>query len=177
MLSVEKKLSRLNSFYLIALFLAAIIPGYSCSDIPSNTSTLKDSTAHSPKVIRKPGSSFNDTLIISQKSAIFYTADSLQSEKIKTVNEKSIFESLEHDCLFQMMYARKVFNAHWKQITIIENSRARFLLFLKKNKTRTIIDLNAENDICGIFLFDGENEPELADMMNIDTALGFYFNK
>jgi hypothetical protein len=31
--------------------------------------------------------------------------------------------------------------------------------------------------MCGIFLFDGKKEPELADMMNIDTALGFYFEK
>jgi len=132
---------------------------------------------YSGKVISKPSSSFNDTLVIDKKSAVFYSPDSLQMEQIKLANEKNVFESITHDCFFQMRNAKLVLKKYWPQITIIETSRARFLLFVKKNTSRTVVDINSKNDIGGIFLFDMEKEPELIDMMNVETALGFYFKK
>jgi hypothetical protein len=35
--------------------------------------------------------------------------------------------------------------------------------------------LDTKEEMFGILLFDRKKEPELVDMMNIDTALGFYF--
>ena len=126
---------------------------------------------------RKPPSGFDDTLIIHSFSAIFYDPDSLQLEKIKKNTPQNIFESAVHDCFYQMKNARMVVKRYWPQIHIIETNRNRFLLFIKDNKAETCIDLNTKGDMCGIFLFDGKKEPELIDMMNIDTALGFYFEK
>ena len=132
---------------------------------------------NSGKVIPKPPSSFNDTLVIDTKSAVFYSPDSSQMEQIKLANEKNVFESITHDCFYQMRNAKLVIKKYWPQLSIIETSNARFLLFIKKDKSKKIIDLNSKNDIAGIFLFDTEKEPELIDMMNVNTALGFYFNK
>jgi hypothetical protein len=39
-----------------------------------------------------------------------------------------------------------------------------------------VIDLNTQNDPCGIFIFDGHKKAKLADMTNIDSELGFYFS-
>lgn len=125
----------------------------------------------------KPFSSFGDTLIINAPSAVFFKPDSLQLEKIRSVNKKMVFESMTHDCFYQMRNARSVLKKYWPQVRIIETSKARYLLFIKVDKSKTGIDLNFKGDICGIFLFDPEKEPELIDMMNIDTALGFYFKK
>jgi hypothetical protein len=76
-----------------------------------------------------------------------------------------------------MRNARMVLKKYWPKVRIIETSKARYLLFIKADKSKKCIDLNSKNDICGIFLFDNKKDPELIDMMNVDTALEFYFNK
>ncbi len=128
-------------------------------------------------IYKKPPSSFSDTLLIQGRAAVFYNPDSLQREKIKETTRKNDFESDEHDCFYLTRNARTELKKYWPQIHIIKTSAKRYLLFVKADKTKTCIDLNSKGDMCGIFLFDGKKEPELADMMNIDTALGFYFTK
>jgi type III secretory pathway lipoprotein EscJ len=128
-------------------------------------------------IIKKPGTAFTDTLIIHPKSAVFYSPDPVQLEKIKSVNEKSVYDMLTHNCHYQMENARKVIQSSWPQIKIVETSSYRYLLFLKTNKSHVCIDLNDKNDICGLFLFDGKKDPVLVDMPNIDTQLGLYFAK
>jgi len=128
-------------------------------------------------IIKKPSSSFSDTIVIDSKAAVFYSPDSLQMVKIKAVNEKQTFAMLTHDCFYQMQNARTVLKENWPGIKIVEASKARYLLFIKADKSRLCIDLNEKNDICGLFLFDREKAPVLADMPNINTVLGFYFKQ
>jgi len=161
-----------------AVFMTAVLlAGGSCSTDPVKNNKAMIKGKNSGKVIPKPPSSFNDTLVIDTKSAVFYSPDSSQMEQIKLANEKNVFESITHDCFYQMRNAKLVIKKYWPQLSVIETSNARFLLFIKKDKSKKIIDLNSKNDIAGIFLFDTEKEPELIDMMNVNTALGFYFNK
>ncbi|HWH63335.1 MAG TPA: hypothetical protein VNS50_08685 [Ginsengibacter sp.] len=130
-----------------------------------------------PAIIKKPASSFNDTIIVDKKSAVFYSPDSLQMEKIKAVNQKAIFDMITHDCYYQMQNARIELRKYWPRVHIVEATKDRYILFVKENKTKTCIDLNNKNDICGLFLFDTKKDPVLVDMPNIDTELGFYFSK
>lgn len=148
--------------------------GFECT---RNKINPENKTKAGTETLLKPPSSFADTLIIQNPSAVFYNPDSVQLDKIRSINKKMIFESLMHDCFFQMRNARLVLQKYWPRIRIIETSKARYLLFIKADKTKTIIDLNSKNDICGIFLFDSKQDPELIDMMNVDTELGFYFKK
>lgn len=163
----------------VTLFMVMVL-FFACSD--SGTSK-KNNPQEEPKpvttevIYKKPPSSFGDTLIIKGKSAVFYNPDSLQREKIKEITLKNDYESDEHNCFYLMRNARIVLKKYWPRIHIIETSANRFLLFVKADKTNTCIDLNSKGDMCGMFLFDGKKEPELADMMNMDTALGFYFAK
>jgi hypothetical protein len=154
--------------------LAATLIIFSCSD-NRNPENKKNNTPAQVTYV-KPPSSFNDTLIISDKSAVFFNPDSLQLEKIKGITENMIYESNVHDCFYQMRNARLVLKKDWPKIRIIETAQNRYLLFVKSDKTKTCIDLNSRGDMCGIYLFDTAKEPEFADMMNIDTALGFYFS-
>ncbi len=150
----------------------------SCSEISrKNNQHEEKSTKTKPPIIKKPGSSFNDTIIINARSAVFYNPDSLQMEKIKAVNDKAIFDMITHDCHYQMQNARIVLKKYWPQIRVIETSKARYLLFMKLTDDKICIDLNNKNDICGLFLFDRKKDPVLVDMPNINTALGFYFSK
>jgi hypothetical protein len=160
-----------SAFGLMLLFFA-------CSGtVQKDNQEKKKNNAAVPIAVKKPGSSFNDTFFIMVRSAVFYAPDSMQLAAIKKVNEKSVFESLTHESFFQMRNARLVLRKYWPGIKIIEISRYRWLSFIKSDKTKSIVDLNTKNDISGIFLFDPKKNPELADMMNIDTALGFYFEK
>ena len=51
----------------------------------------------------------------------------------------------------------------------------RYILFKTEKLISEFIDLNAQNDPCGIFLFDGRKKPQFADMTNIDSELSRYF--
>ena len=149
---------------------------YSCNQPSSKKSISSENIPENKGTIRiKPPSGFSDTLIIHFPAAVFYNPDSLQLLKIKEITARNEYETEVHNCFYLMRNARMVLKKYWPKIHIIETSANRFLAFVKADKTITTIDLDSKGDICGIFLFDGKKEPELADMMNIDTALGFYF--
>ena len=123
----------------------------------------------------KPSSSFHDTFTIVRPSAVFYNPDSLQLKKIQRLAPNDEFQTSVHNCFYQMKNARAVIKNSYPLIQIVEVSTARFLLFIKGDKSKSLIDLDTRGDMCGLFLFDGTKDPELIDMMNIETALGFYF--
>ena len=158
-----------------------IIPGlfiFSCSEPAKKNNYPKEKKSEAkPAIIKKPGSSFLDTIMVDSKSAVFYNPDSLQMGKIKAVNEHATFAMITHDCFYQMQNARIVLKKYWPQIKVIETSKARYLLFVKGDHGKVCIDLNNKNDICGLFIFDREKDPMLVDMPNINTVLGFYFKK
>jgi len=170
----------LESYSTVLRFGMVMIIVFSVSCSQSAEKNRKQSgkdQASKPPVIKKPPSSFDDTVIINGPSAVFYNPDSLQLTKIKSVNETNVYATITHDCFYQMQNARNVIRQYWPQVRVVEVIKARFLQFVKKDKSKIYIDLNAKNDICGLFLFDPAKEPELADMPNIDTFLGFYFGK
>lgn len=157
---------------------ALVLLACSCSHSPEkNNSQVKKDQAPRPNLVKKPPSSFEDTVVIDRESAVFYSPDSGQMKKIKSVNEKGAYETMTHNCYYMMQNARNVIREHWPRIQIVEVIRARYLLFVKKDRSRICLDLNAENNICGLFLFDLKKDPEPVDMPNVDTFLGFYFSK
>jgi hypothetical protein len=142
-----------------------------------NIPARQDSSAIAPKASSKPPSGFNDTLVIKEKAAVFFNPDSAQLNNFKAITESRVFESNCHDCFYQMRNARNVIKQYWPKLAIVETSKARYLLFIKEDKSSICTDLNSVSDMCGIFLFDPQNAPELVDMTNIDTALRYYYEK
>jgi hypothetical protein len=158
-------------------FIPFALFAFACREQIKNNSPETKPVVRKAKLIKKPPSSFNDTLIITYKSAVFYSPDSLQLEKIQMVNEKNVMAYIKHDCYYQMQNARLSLKNDWPKVKIIEVSRARYLSFVKSTGAGIVIDLNEKNDICGLFLFDGKQDPVLVDMPNVDTFLNQYFNK
>jgi hypothetical protein len=150
----------------------------SCSQSPekNNQQVKKDQALKAP-IIKKPPSSFNDTVVIYGESAVFYNPDSLQMQKIKSVNDERVYATITHDCFYMMQNARNVIRKFWPRVRIVEVDKARYLLFVRKDENKICIDLNTRRNICGLFLFDPKKNPESADMPNINTSLGFYFGK
>ena len=158
--------------------LSIVLMACSCSSSPEqNNKQVKTDLDRKHAIVKKPPSSFEDTVIIDRASAVFFNPDSLQLEKIKSVNEKNVYGTITHDCYYMMQNARNVIKQHWPRIRIVEVMKVRWLLFVKKDKSKMYIDLNARNNICGLFLFDPKKDPEPVDMPNIDTFLGFYFGQ
>ena len=118
-----------------------------------------------------------DTMQIDFPAAVFYHPDSLQLKKIKELTDSAIFEATMHEYFFQMNNARKSINRDWPRLKIIEAKNVRFILFRGKDQESTYIDLDARNDSHQLILFYPGKKPHYADMMNIDTELGFYFKK
>ncbi|QEC55539.1 hypothetical protein [Flavisolibacter ginsenosidimutans] len=123
----------------------------------------------------KPGSSFEDTLTINTKAAVFFEPDSLQLQKIKAVTDKGVFKSSEHEYFYQIRNAHQFLKTNWPRLKIVEARNVRFLLFKKADNTTTLIDLNKQ-DPSGLFVFDVHQAPLLIDMMNIDTGVPDYFS-
>jgi hypothetical protein len=156
---------------MIILFFAACKGGInSANHVMDSTKTMNR------EILKKPSSSFQDSLFIDSPVAVFFVPDSLQMEKIRSVNEINVYESLTHDCYYQMRNARLVIERNWPSIRIITDSNSRWLIF-KKSNTTVRVDLDDVNNICGIYLFDGIKNPIRIDMTNIDSELGFYFKK
>jgi len=148
----------------------------SCSSNPVQDKEKKASPS-SHQVLTKPPSNFQDTMLIDFPAAVFYLPDSLQLEKIKELTDSSIFEAAMHEYFFQMRNARMSIKRDWPGLKIVEAKNIRFLLFKGRDNDSTYIDLNTKNDSHGLFLFQPGKKPHYADMMNIDTELGFYFKK
>lgn len=139
--------------------------------------TAANSDHRQPGQHQKAPASFRDTLMVNEDAAVFYNPDSLQLQKIKQENRPDYFESMQHESFFQQRNARIVLHQNWPAIRIIETSKARWIGFVKKDKSRVYVDLDTKNDMAGILLFDTLKDPLLIDMMNVDTELFNYFKK
>lgn len=159
------------------VFYFFLIVMISCSNPAVNEKPIKDNPAVKKQVHSKPPANFQDTLTIDSPSAVFYHPDSLQLLNIKATTDEGIFEATMHEYFYQMRNARIELTKNWPQLKIIEAKNIRVLRFKKKNKQEVFIDLNTKGDPYGLFLFDMEKDPQLADMMNIDTQVYFYLKK
>jgi hypothetical protein len=164
--------------FLTLRFLALLLLASSCSGPIEKKPAQEDSGGKDKQpIIKKPASSYNDTVRVTTDAAVFYSPDSTQMEKIRSVNQKATFDMIVHDCWYQMKNAREVLRTYWPKVRVVDVSQARYLLFEKADKSRICIDLDEKNDICGIFLFNRKKAPALIDMPNVNTALDSYFKR
>src|SRR5438477_9819935 len=56
----------------------------------------------------KPPSSYSDTLIINSTAAVFYSPDSVQLEKLRSITDKGAFDANLHEYYFLTRNARLV---------------------------------------------------------------------
>ena len=163
-------------FFTVYIFLVLSV-AVSCSSNSSTGAKEKNSSGSKQQVRTKPPSTFNDTMKIDFPAAVFYVPDSLQLEKIKELTDSTIFEAAMHEYFFQMKNARKSINRDWPRLKIVEAKNVRYILFQGNDNDSTHIDLNTKNDSHGLILFQPGKKPQFADMMNIETELGYYFKK
>lgn len=156
--------------YIIPFFLLLI----SCRNSIRENSSSGKPVAKEKATQSKPPSNYQDTLFIDYAAAVFYHPDSLQLEKVKEMTDSGVFGATTHEYFYQMRNARISIKRDWPDVKIAEAQQVRYLCF---GKSDTVIDLDTRNDLYGLFLYRPGEKPLPADMMNIDTELGFYFKK
>lgn len=147
----------------------------SCNNQANRTPPETPVKKQAPAKRFKYPSSFKDTLWITTPAAVFFHPDSIQLQQFGKTSSHNVYESTTHESFFQMRNSRIVLKKYWPRIRILEAHQFRYLVFRKSDRGTTIIDLDKQPNLYGLYLFHPGKEPELADMMNIETALGFYF--
>jgi hypothetical protein len=163
-----------NNFSSLFILLMLI----SCNHQLSEKNTKESDIINSiPQVLSKPGSSLQDTLTIIKLSAVIYYPDSLQLEKIRMITDTNVYKSSIHEFTYQIHNARLVLEKTWPQITIIESKNYRYIQFIKKDGSKYLIDLDTKNDAYGLLVFNGNKDPQLIDMTNLETEISFYLKE
>ena len=158
-------------FYIILPFCVA------CRDGSAKTPQSKPPSNPVKNYPIKPPTSYSDTLKIDSKAAIFYYPDSVQLEKLRAASDTSKFDAVMHESFYQFRYIHIVLNKYWPGIPVIEAKKIRYLLFIKADKSRVMIDLNTKNDPHGLIVFDPQKDPSQLEMTNAESELGFYFSE
>lgn len=157
------------------VFLALLLSA--CSQAPGNKKNHQTKIEPQAIPVKKPSGSFNDTLKITSPAAVFFQPDSLQLQKIKSVTAPNTFEATMHEDFYLLRNAHIVLKKYYPHLKIIEAHNVRYLLFIKADKSVECTDLDTKAAFSGLFIFSPKKLPELVDMANIDSELGFYFSK
>lgn len=114
--------------------------------------------------------------MIAEACVLFYEPDPLQMEKIRTVTEPPIFQGSMHEFSFQQKNAHAFLNKHWPELKIVNVKNIRYLLFILKDKSKELIDLDKLGDPYGMIAFITTKKPRQLDMTNIETQVPDYFS-
>ena len=145
-----------------------------CSE-PGKKNNHPSSDKSSGTIRLKPGASFQDTMVIRETCVLFYEPDSLQKEKIRAISEPAIFQGSTHEFFFQQKTAHAFLKKYWPEVRIINAKNVRYLLFIRKNKSTELIDLDKLGDSYGMIAFSPTKKPQQLDMTNIETQIPDYF--
>jgi hypothetical protein len=170
-MKIEHGIKNLINYLPLLLF---FLLSNSCTNSVKNKEVLPIEADTVRPIQGKPSSSFKDTLNINFPAAVFFNTDKVQSEKYIESNGKKVFDSIQHDCFYQMKYSRDILKKYYPEIKVREVINSRYLRFKTIHSEYTIIDLD-KYDLCGMFISDGKKSPVVVDMTNVETQLGFYF--
>lgn len=126
------------------------------------------------EAVKKPASTYQDTVMINFPAAVFFYADSLQLQQFRNVSDPGVYDGTMHELYYQVRNAHKVIPAAWPGLRIVEAKKQRFLLFIKKDGSKIYIDLDQRPEPQGLFVFNGSKEPIPIDMTNLETGISFY---
>lgn len=161
----------------LLLFYFFIVACASRPNANNESNVMSNPNEHDPKNLKKPGSSYRDTLFIKEAAVVFYNPDSLQLIKIKEINIPMVYKSMVHEYYYQQKTAKTDLIHIWPKLKTYDITNYRFLVFLFKNNKDSIIDLDNINDISGIIIFNRVRPPEIVDMMNFVNDATYYFDK
>ena len=161
------------SFYIVT-FLALLAACDSRKEQPK-VNTGEEKKVPAPFI--KPPASSSDTLTIDSKAAIFYYPDSVQLQKMRAGSDTAKFDAAMHEYFYLFKFLHASLKESWPHIPIIHARNVRYLVFMKKDGSSEVIDLDKKPDPYGLFIFDPQKSPVQPDLSNAGSEIGFYFNR
>jgi hypothetical protein len=161
-----------SMFYLFLVYLSLLV---SCAEKAGSNKQEKQQESLPAKT--KPGATGSDSLRVNAASVIFFEPDSIQLEKIRQITEDRIFKSNVHDFEFQSYTVKMYVKKNRPDLKVFRAKNFRYIVFVKSDNRNEVIDLDKIADAWGMYVFDPKKEPQLSDMMNVDTEIPRYFSK
>ena len=93
------------------------------------------------------------------------------------VTDTGFYEGSMHEYFSYIRNAHLVINKTMPQLKIIEARNVRYILFINDDKSKKCIDLDTRPEPYGLFFFKMKKAPQVVDMANIESELGYYFSK
>jgi len=115
-----------------------------------------------------------DTLLVDNKSAIFYVPDTLQIENIKKKIGEENFYTAADDYVFYDGLAHHFLDSLKMPIRNIIGPKV--LKFIKKDKSYSSIRLDTVQEFWGLYFFDPTKKEVKVDMTDIKNEYAKYFN-
>jgi hypothetical protein len=156
---------------LIPGFIAVIF--YSCSGDKKDPSVPANKDSEPAKVQPVYKKQESDTLIVTSRSAIFYSPDSIQIEKRKKEIGEHEFYIGADDYAY---YSNESWNYLEKmKLPLVMAINKNYLKFISPGKT-TLIRIDTLPELWGVYLFDPKKHPYQADIMDMEEEYKNYFN-
>ncbi len=113
-----------------------------------------------------------DTIIIKSICAVIFEPSEISIVKLKNEGGEENFYIAADDYLFYLNESNKFIEK--QGIKIVQTKNDKILKFVSNDKTETIINLNSENEIWGIYLFDPKLKPKKIDMTSTEEEIKKY---
>jgi hypothetical protein len=159
--------------YLFSCFFLLVVLGCTYE----NQQNIVGVKAGRSKFVQKPGSTYQDSIVVNTAAAVFFHPDSIQLEKLKTLLDDQVYKGSMHEFYYMVRNAHMFLQKNRPNLEIVEANQVRYVVFYQKEGSREVVDLDKEQDPVGMLIFDGQQKPLLIDMTNIDTQVPEYFNK
>jgi hypothetical protein len=159
-------------FYFFAVCLSLPV---SCNEKANSNKQVKQQEIQSSK--KKPGATSSDSLIVTLPSVVFFEPDSIQLEKIRKISDDDAFKTSVHEYFYMSRNVKSYLGQHRPGLKILEAKNFRYIVFVRSGGSTEIIDLDGIADAWGMYVFDPDKDPQLSDMMNVDTEIPRYFPK
>ena len=165
-------MQRKYQFPLFAFLFCCLLLG--CNQ---NAKQGKDEKQQIQSANTKPGATSQDSLRVTLPSVVFFEPDSIQLEKIRKITKDEVFKTNVHEFFYMSRNVKSYLQQHRPELKILEAKNFRYIVFIKSDKTTMVIDLDKIADAWGMYVFDPNKDPQLSDMMNVDTEIPRYFSK
>ena len=114
----------------------------------------------------------SDTLIVEKITAIIYSpTESSVEKRMKEVREEDFYNGAD-DYLFYLSESKNIIEK--QKIKIVRTKNNKILKFISSDKSVTLVKLNLEDELWGIYLFDPKLKPKKINMTDTEEEVKNY---
>lgn len=117
-----------------------------------------------------------DTVVISERAAIFFDPDTVQIEKAKKecLEEDDFYTAADDNLYYMWLASNFIDSVKLKKVDIMGK---KVLKFVSATGGATFVNLDTVNWLWGVYFFDPQKKPHDADVVSIEEEYHKYFKQ